>query len=98
MRNAVMLREAFVQERVVAVDQVEDTAILLQNALKKELRLLPKRLSQVVVEIREQAHVGIGRIQIAKIQPLPGKVADQRSRTIIRQHSPNLVLKCIWSA
>ena len=55
VRNAVMFGQAFVEESIVGFDQVEHAAVLAQNTLEKQLRLLPHRLPQVVVEIRKQA-------------------------------------------
>ena len=57
VRNAVVLRQPLVDERVVGAQQIEHAAILAQDAVEEELRLLPERLPQVVVEVREQPHV-----------------------------------------
>ena len=57
VRNAVVLREPLVEERVVGLQQVEHAAVLAQDALEEQLRLLPERLPQVVVEVREQPQV-----------------------------------------
>jgi len=42
--------------------------VLAQNALERELRLLPKRLPEVVVEVREETHVRRDRID-GRLQP-----------------------------
>ena len=49
--NSVVLRQAFVQERVVRPDEREHAAILAQHAVEEELGLLPEGLPQVVVEV-----------------------------------------------
>src|SRR4030095_13690172 len=49
--NSVVLRQAFIEERVVRPDQIEHAAILAQHAVEEELRFLSKGLSQVVIEV-----------------------------------------------
>ena len=76
--DAVVASEAFVDERVVAVHQVEDAAVLSQHALEEEFGLTLKRLTKVVVEIREQVRVRDDAAKVAQVQPLPGEVVDER--------------------
>ena len=57
VRDAVVLREPLVEERVVRLQQVEHAAVLAQDALEEQLRLLAERLPQVVVEVGEQPQV-----------------------------------------
>src|SRR6187455_1920436 len=75
--DAVVASEPFVDERVVAVHQVEDAAVLSQHALEKELGLTLKRLTKVVVEIREQVGVRDDAAKVAQVQPLSGEVLDE---------------------
>ena len=65
VRHAVMARQPFVDERVVAAEQVEGAALLAEDALEEQLRLALKRLAQVVVEVREFIGVGHDPSQIA---------------------------------
>ena len=62
-----MLGETLVQEGVVRLQQIEHVAILAHDALEKQLGFLPESLSQIIVEIREQAHIGSHRRQVAQV-------------------------------
>ncbi len=90
VRDAVVLGQALVQERVVRLQQVEHAAILAQDALEQEFRLLSEGLPQVVVEVGEQAQVRSDRIQVAQVQPLAREVAHQASRARVGQHAADL--------
>ena len=77
VRDPVVLRQAFVEVRVVRLDQVEHAAILMQNALEGEFGFPPECLPQVVVEIGKQAHVRRRGFKIAHVEPLSGEVRDE---------------------
>ena len=93
VRHAVVLRQALIEERVVGPQQVEHAAVLLDDALEKELGLLTEGPPQIVVEHREHPPIGHNRGEIPQIQPLSGEVVDQRFRARVRQHPPNLLLE-----
>ena len=80
VRDAVVLREPFVDEGVVGAQQVEHAPILAQNAVEEELGFLAERLPQVVVEGGEEPHVGRDRREIPQVQPLRREVVDERLR------------------
>ena len=88
-----MLREAFIQERVVRLQQIEDAAIFAQDAFEEEFRFLAKGLAQVVIEVGKESQIGRERFEIAQVEPLLGKIADQASRARVRQHPPHLFLE-----
>src|SRR5262245_29280533 len=90
MRNAVMLRQPFVDKRIIRAQQVEHTPILAHDAFKKEFRLLTKGLPEIVIEVRKQTHVRSDRCQIAQVQPLSAKVRHQSARTGVGEHSTRL--------
>ena len=90
VRDAVVLGQALVQERVVRLQQVEHAAVLAQDALEQQLRLLAEGLPQVVVEVGEQAQVRGDRIQVAQVQPLAREVAHQALRARVGQHAADL--------
>ncbi len=75
-----MLGQPLVDERVVRRHQVKDVPVLMDDAAEKQLGLALKRLPQIIVEIRELERIGNHGAQIAQIQPLAGKVVDQRGR------------------
>ena len=51
--DSVVLREPFVEERVVGLQKAQDTAIFANDAFEKAFCFLAKGLAQVVVEVRE---------------------------------------------
>ncbi len=53
IRNAVVLREPFIHERIIRSHQVEDVAVFANDALEEHFALAPEGLPQVVVEIGE---------------------------------------------
>ncbi len=57
--NAVVLREALVEERVIGAQQIEHAAILLHDALEQHFGLATERLTKVVVEVGKQPRVGL---------------------------------------
>ena len=56
VRDSVVLRQPLVDERVIRGQQIEDAAILMDDAAEEQLDLALVRRPQVVVEIREQIH------------------------------------------
>ena len=61
VRDPVVLRDAFVHERVVGGHQVEHVAVLAHDAAEEQLRLVLQTLPQVVVEIGKLVLVGLER-------------------------------------
>ena len=51
VRDAVVLREPLVDERVVRGQQIEHAAIFAEDAAGKELRFAAEALAQVLVEV-----------------------------------------------
>src|SRR4051812_5093716 len=84
--NTVMACEPLIHECVVGREQIEDAAVLSQHALEEELGLAPERLAKVVVEIRELVLIRRGAFQISQVEPLAGKIVDERMRLRIGQH------------
>ena len=91
--NAVVLRQPLVQERVVRVEQIEDAAILPDDAVEEQLGLAAEGLPQVVVKVEEQLGAGPEPVNVADLQPLAGEVAHQRLRPWIREHPLHLAIK-----
>ena len=61
-----MLRQPFVDERVVRVKQIQDAAVLVHDAVEEQLDLAPERLPQVVVEVRIEVDQRIVRSRSAR--------------------------------
>ncbi len=91
VRNAVVLREPLVQERVVGRHQVEDVAIFADDAREEERGLALEGLAEVVVEVGKLLRVRLHVLQVAEIQPLAGEVGGQRVGLRIGQHAPDLL-------
>ena len=53
VRDAVVLGEPLVDERVIRRQQIEHAAIFVDDAVEEQLDFALERLAQVVVEIRE---------------------------------------------
>ena len=76
-----MLRQPFVDERVIGVQQFERAAVVAQDVAEQHFRLAPEAFADVVVEVREHQQVGRDlRLQVAELQPLAGEVADESVR------------------
>src|SRR5439155_1772035 len=75
--NSVMLRQSFIQERVVRLQEIEHTAVVAEDGLQKQLRFLAEGLPQIVIEVRKETQVRSHRVQIAQVKPLFGEIAGQ---------------------
>ena len=69
-----MPRQAFVDERVVRVEELQHAAVLIADRLEEELCLREHRRSQRFVEVGEQGRVGREVLELARLQPLAGEV------------------------
>src|SRR5580765_3953813 len=96
-----MLRESLVQERVIALDQFEHAAVLVNDVVQIQLGFPFHRLSQLTIKPESLASVSILQtsvsgehrasiylhgLDVARLQPLPAKVLNQGFRTRIHQH------------
>src|SRR5665213_2879311 len=90
MRDAVVLGEPFVEERVVGAQQVERAPVLADDALEEELGFRTERLPQRVVEVRKVLLHGNRRVEVAQEQPLSSERLDERREARVRNHSMDL--------
>src|SRR5690606_40867768 len=88
--DAVVKREALVDERVIGAQQLEHAAILEKNARDEELELLLEALAEVVIEFRKHDRIGIDLRDAAHVEPLEREVRDERARLRVFQHPPHL--------
>src|SRR6185369_4150097 len=95
-RDAVVLREALVHERVVGGQQIQHAAIFVEQAGEQELGFFTEGLTQVVIEVRELIDDRRVPRESAQAEPLSREVARQRRRTRIREHAANLPLQHGW--
>ena len=90
--DAVVLREPFVDERVIGREQVQDAAVLVNDAAEEQLDLAPESFAQRAVEVRKQVHDGLAGLHAANVQPLPREVFDERLRALVGNHPLDLLL------
>ena len=88
-----MLRQAFIEERVVRLDESAHAAILAQHAVEEELGFLPEGLPQVVVEVPKKIGAWNDRVDIAQPQPLSGEIRREVERAAIGEHPARLLLE-----
>ena len=93
MRNAVVLRQPLVHERVTGRQQIEHAAVVAQDAVDEQLRLAAKGLSQVLVETWKVSRIRFLQLDVPKIQPLLGEIRDQRFGSGVGQHAPHLLVE-----
>ena len=92
VRNPVVLRQALVDERVVRGEQIEDAAVLADDAVEEELRLPPHGHRQVVVPIGEEKHVGMRVLQVLEVKPVGREARRERFGARVFEHPANLLL------
>ena len=88
--DAVVPRQALVEEGIAAVDEIEDAAVFTDDRVEEHLGLAPHRQAEVVLEIRELLPVARHRLEGAELQPLAAEVFGERVRARILQHPPHL--------
>ena len=81
-----MLSETLVQERVIGSKQPLHVLFLEQNAAKEEHNLGGKILAQLVGKIREDALVGVDRIELVEVEPLHRKSRHERFGPRVGKH------------
>ena len=93
--HPVMLRELFIHERVVRIEEVEHRPILTHDVLEERLRFLLHRRAQRVVVSRERLCIRRSDAQVAQLEPLPAKILHQRARLRVLEHSFHLPIKVL---
>ena len=91
--HVVVPREPLVDEAVVRGHQIEDIAVLVDDAAEEQLDLADHRATQVVVEVGELERIGLLVAQVAEVQPLAGEILDERMRLRVREHAPHLPIQ-----
>ena len=95
VRNAVVLGQSLIQISVVGLQEIDDTAVFAHHFVEQELCLLPERLTQIVVKVREKTKVRSDRIQVSQVKPLIRKVGRQASRPRVGEHPAHLAFEHI---
>ena len=90
----VMPRQALVDVRVVRPDQLQHTPVVADRAGDEQLRLLPERLHQVLVEVRIPAVLDHHFVEATELEPLGREIGRERlDRTRVGEHSPDFPLQ-----
>ena len=98
VRDPVVRRERFVEERVPRFDQLEQAAVFPQEGADKVQGLLPHRGRQFVVEAWITVALDRDALQSVQLEPLLGELLDERPRTRIGQHPSRLFGERRWRA
>ena len=90
----IVLRQPFVDERVVGIQQVRDAAVFPQRAGDEQLGLAPEGLQQRLVVVRVAVRVDHHLLDAAQVEPLSREVAHQRVLGPgIGQHAAHLLFQ-----
>ena len=87
-----MLGKALIQERIVGTEQIENTAVLAENAGDEELGFFAEGGAQVLVEAAEDVGIGLQIFERPQVEPLAGEVLDQRVGVRRGEHARRLGL------
>src|SRR5262249_31283028 len=91
--DAVMRGEPFVDEGVISRDQVEHAVIFANDRIEEHLDLSAERLPQALIKVREDHGIGLEFVRLSHLQPLKGKVRDERLRARVREHASHLLFE-----
>src|ERR1700704_3772840 len=76
--NAVMTRQAFVDEGIVRVQQIDEAAIVANGAADKQLRFPLEGLQKTEIVVGIPLRIDHHILDAAQIQPLGGEIVDER--------------------
>ena len=93
VRDPVDLGDALVDERVVGREQVEDVAILADDAVEEQLGFTLVGFGELVVERRKQQRVGVNLLDVLQPQPLRREPRRHRLGARIGEHPADLLLE-----
>ena len=90
VRNAIVLREVGIQERVIRIEDVQHRAVVLEQVGEETNRLLVHRAAQTG-EGWEMAVALLAQfIEVVNVQPGAGELRREPARTFVLQHSTRL--------
>ena len=88
--DPVMAGQPLVEERVLAIQEIEDAAVLPDHALQEQLGLPAHGEAQVVLERGETFPVGRDRLQGAELEPLPAEGLHEGTGPGVLEHPTDL--------
>ena len=86
----IMLCQAFVDEGVIRVQQIDHAPVLSNVAIEEQLGFTPEGFPKIVVET---GRFRPGVLEFSQVKPLAGEVLGQRRRFGIGQHAASLMRK-----
>src|SRR5207247_5346097 len=93
VRDPVMPRQPLVDERVVGAQEIDNTAVLADDAPGEELGFPVERLAQVVVEVRKRLGIRRHVPHVPQEEPLPGEVVHERAGAVVGEEPAHLLLQ-----
>ena len=93
VRDAVVLRQPLVDERVVGGQQVDGRPVFADDAVEEQLHLALEGQRQRVAVVGKEERIGHDVGQPAQRQPLPGEVGGEGLGARVGQHPPRLPLE-----
>ena len=88
-----MLREPFVDERVIGCQQIDDAPVLANDGVEHQLHLPAHGLAERVVEVRIDQRQRPSTLHPPQVEPLAGEVHGQRLGARILEHPQDLALE-----
>ena len=89
--DAVVQRDALVEERVLRPQQIDDAAVFPEDAVGEQRQLGAEILARIGAarRIREHRRIRHDLVQPLHVEPLMDEVARQRHRARIGEHAPS---------
>ncbi len=85
-----MPRQAFINERVIRPQEIENVAVFAYDAVEEQRGLAPHGQQQCVVEVGIREDIRLRVAQITQIEPLAGEVPRECFGPPVRQHAQYL--------
>ena len=76
--DSVVAGQAFIHERVIGVDQLQNAAVFADDVLEKQRAFAFEGIAQRVVELRILHRIRMPLRDVPQMQPLSGEVVEQR--------------------
>ncbi len=93
--NAVVFGQQFIQERVLAIDEVADGPVLAHHRFEEHARLGPHGILQFGSPFGEELGIGLHGVQAAGLQPLSAEVLRERRGLGVGDHALHLRVQYI---
>src|SRR5437764_12664945 len=84
--DAIVLSQPLVEDRPVAVDELQQTAVALEYFLKEQVRLPEHGLANQIVVVAVQAHFRGRSKDVTQVEPLTGEIRAECMSTRTIEH------------